>query len=84
MFLKAKFTSRKFWLTVLNTIINVVLFFFVTEWAQVVPLGLITFGIVGFVVSEAIVDSARIDNSVIHHVVYDDEAEEESEETEND
>ena len=74
MYLKAKFSSRKFWLVVLNTAINLIAFFVMAgDPLRIVPLSLTTFGIVAFVVSEAVVDSARIDSSVIHHVVYDED-----------
>ena len=86
MFLKAKLSSRKFWLTVINTIFTISAFFIVDDWRlKAVALGCCTVGIGLYVLSEALTDMATIDNSVIHHVVYDEEEEaEESEETEND
>lgn len=67
MFLKQKYSSRKFWCAVINAIINLIVLTITDNQAvELAALAFITIGFVAFMLCEAVVDSVSMDSLTVH------------------
>lgn len=67
MFLKQKYSSRKFWCAVINAIINLIVLTITDNQAvELAALAFITIGFVAFILCEAVVDCVSMDSLTVH------------------
>lgn len=74
MFLKEKFSSRKFWCAVVNAVVNIAVIL-LTEYESVemAALAFSCLGFMVFIISEAVVDCTTIESTIIHchHIIHE-------------